>query len=174
MSVNRGLFSSNRDDWETPQELFETLDAEFHFTLDPCCTAETAKCAKFYTEQDDGLAQSWQGERVFVNPPYGRQIGKWVAKAHTESGCDRAGETVIVLLLPSRTDTAWWHSGVMLHADEIRFIVGRLRFGNQKNAAPFPSAIVVFAGRRCHAWPDEVRLRVYSVGSEGERLPGYP
>lgn len=108
MPITRGLFSSNRDDWETPQALFDALDAEFGFTLDPCASAANAKCGQYYTEQDDGLRQPWGGV-VFVNPPYGRVIGKWVRKAYHEA---QNGATV-VMLIPSRTDTHYWHDYVM-------------------------------------------------------------
>lgn len=135
MSVH---FSSKDMTWETPQDFFDELDAEFHFTLDPCCVPETAKCEKFYTPEDDGLSKSWSGEVVFMNPPYGREIGKWMKKAVDEW---RKWATV-VCLVPSRTDTAWWHDYAM--EGEIRFIRGRLKFGGSKNSAPFPSAVVVF------------------------------
>ncbi|HQE50436.1 MAG TPA: phage N-6-adenine-methyltransferase [Fervidobacterium sp.] len=140
MPINPGMMSSNRDDWETPQKLFDDLNAEFGFTLDPCASHENAKCAKYYTKEDDGLAQSWQDEVVFMNPPYGREIGKWVEKAYRES----VGGAVVVCLLPARTDTRWFHDYILDKADEIRFIKGRLKFGESKNSAPFPSMIVVF------------------------------
>ena len=142
MPITKGMMSSNRDDWETPQDFFDRLDDEFHFTLDPCATVETAKCAKFYTKEDDGLAQSWAGERVFVNPPYGRKIGGWVRKSCEEA---HGGAGVVVMLIPSRTDTAWWHEWVM-RADIVRFVRGRLYFSG-KGRAPFPSVVVVFKPR---------------------------
>src|SRR5581483_8325959 len=98
------LFTSETDAWGTPPDLFARLDAEFHFTLDPCASPENAKCAAYYTVEDDGLAYPWTGV-VFCNPPYGRNIGRWVEKAWTES---QSGATV-VCLLPVRCDTAWWH-----------------------------------------------------------------
>lgn len=131
-------YSSENDTWETPQALFDELDREFGFTLDPCCCHETAKCEKHYTPQEDGLAQSWAGETVFMNPPYGREIGKWIRKAYEEA---QRG-AVVVCLIPSRTDTAWWHDYCM--KGEVRFLRGRVRFGNSKTGAPFPSAIVIF------------------------------
>ena len=136
--MNPVHYSSKSNEWETPQELFDELDREFRFTLDPCCTPDNAKCKKFYTVEDDGLSKSWAGEVVFMNPPYGRQIGKWVEKAHKES----QGATV-VCLIPARTDTSYWHDYIFNKA-EIRFLRGRVKFGNQKQGAPFPSAIVVF------------------------------
>lgn len=140
MAVNRGLFSSETGEWETPQHLFDELNAEFGFTLDPCATQSNAKCERFYTREDDGLAQSWAGETVFVNPPYGKEIGKWVEKANVAA---RVHGATVVMLIPSRTDTKWWHEWVM-KANYIWFKKGRLRFGGSKNSAPFPSAIVVF------------------------------
>lgn len=131
-------FSSRTDDWATPQWLFETLDQYFHFTLDPCSSHENAKCRKHYTREEDGLSRSWSGETVFMNPPYGRTIGDWMAKAYEES-C--AGATV-VCLVPARTDTRWWQHYAA--NGEVRFIPGRVRFGSGKNSAPFPSAVVVF------------------------------
>jgi len=126
----KGLFSSRRLDWETPKRAYQELDEEFNFTFDPCPTNP-----KF-----NGLERDW-GKRNFVNPPYGREIGKWCKKAVEEW---RKGKTV-VMLIPSRTDTAWWHQYIM-QATEIRFIVGRLKFDNFKTSAPFPSAIIVFKG----------------------------
>jgi len=140
MSINRGLLSSETGEWETPQHVFDALDAEFGFTLDPCASESNAKCERFYTRDDNGLAQSWEGEVVFVNPPYGRQIGRWAEKAYLSARGTRA---TVVMLVPSRTDTKWWHRWIM-QANEIRLIRGRLRFGGARKSAPFPSAIVVF------------------------------
>ena len=131
-------FSSQTDEWATPQNLFDELNREFGFTLDPCATAENAKCAKFFTAADDGLKQDWRGHTVFMNPPYGRAIGLWMAKAY---GAAQDAATV-VCLVPARTDTAWWHRYSI--KGEIRCLRGRLKFGGCKNSAPFPSAIVVF------------------------------
>lgn len=133
-------FSSKSDSWSTPQKLFDDLNDEFHFTLDPCSDGKNNKCEKFFTKIDDGLSQDWRGHTVFMNPPYGREIKKWMKKAKTES---ENGATV-VCLVPSRTDTAWWHDNVIMH--EVRFIRGRLKFNGHKNNAPFPSAIVVMRG----------------------------
>ena len=136
--MNESLFMSNKDDWETPKELYETLDKEFHFNLDPCCSKDTAKCDRFYTIEDDGLAKDWTG-CVFMNPPYGRQIINWVKKAKEESD---KGAT-IVCLVPARTDTKWWHTYCMKSA-EIRLLTRRLTFEGANNKATFPAAIVVF------------------------------
>ena len=132
------MFSSKTDLWETPQDLFDKLNNEFHFTLDVCATPENAKCEEFYTKEQDGLKQPWKGT-VWCNPPYGRQIGEWVRKAFLASV---SGSTV-VMLLPARTDTRWFHEYIYGKA-EIRFIRGRLKFGGSKNSAPFPSMVVVF------------------------------
>lgn len=142
--MNRGMFSSNTYEWETPTPLFELLDSEFHFDLDVCATKENAKCTKFYTVAEDGLKQEWQG-RCWMNPPYGRAIAKWVKKAY-ESVQETA--ELVVCLVPSRTDTGWWHDYVIAHADEVRYIRGRLRFGNSNDNAPFPSAIVIFRRKK--------------------------
>lgn len=133
------MFSSASDMWETPQKLFDELNQEFHFALDVCALPTNAKCDKYFTYFEDGLKQDWQGV-CWMNPPYGREIGKWVRKAY-ESSIDGA---TVVCLLPARTDTAWWHDWCM--KGEIRFIRGRLKFGNSKNSAPFPSAVVIFGG----------------------------
>lgn len=134
------MFSSRTPEWATPDDFFKKLDAEFHFTLDPCSTDENAKCRKHYTRDDDGLIQDWGGETVFCNPPYGRELPKWVRKCYEES---RKPDTVCVMLIPSRTDTAYFHDWILGKA-EIRFIRGRLRFGGCKTGAPFPSMVVVF------------------------------
>src|SRR5690625_3063082 len=134
-------YSSKTNEWATPQCFFDRLDEEFNFTLDPCSDGLNAKCEKFFTQEDDGLTQSWAGESVFMNPPYGRVIGEWIKKAYEES---KKG-AMVVALIPARTDTRYWHEYVM-KADEIRLIKGRLKFGDGKNNAPFPSAVVVWNG----------------------------
>lgn len=141
MSVNNGFYTSATDEWSTPPQFFRALDAEFHFTLDPCATDANHKAPKYYTAKEDGLAQSWAGETVFINPPYGREIAKWIRKAAEES--ETTG-TTCVMLLPARTDTAWFHDYILGKADIIRFIRGRLRYGGSNQNAPFPSMIVVF------------------------------
>ena len=138
--LNGSLFSSKTGEWETPVTFFATLDAEFHFTLDVCARPENAKCLRFFSPEQDGLAQSWAGEICFCNPPYGQEIGKWVRKEYEES---RQPKTIVVCLLPARTDTRWWHRYVM-KATEIRFVEGRLKFGGAENSAPFPSVVAVF------------------------------
>lgn len=132
------MFSSKTDLWETPQTFFDELDREFHFTLDVCALAENAKCAEYYTPEMDGLTRK-RGGVVWCNPPYGREIGKWVQRGLDAS---RDGATV-VMLLPARTDTKWFHECIYGEA-EIRFVKGRLKFGGSKNSAPFPSMVAIF------------------------------
>lgn len=133
------MFSSKDQTWETPQNLFDKLDKEFNFTLDVCATDETAKCNNYFTHKEDGLAQEWKGN-CWMNPPYGREIGVWIKKAYEES----LKEAKVVCLIPARTDTKYWHEYIFTYAAEIRFIKGRIKFGNSKNSAPFPSALVIF------------------------------
>lgn len=136
--MNLVVFSSDSDEWTTPRAMFATLDAEFGFTLDAAATDDNALCAAYFTRERDGLAQPWPGV-VFVNPPYGHQIGRWTRKAHDEA---QQG-AVVVGLIPARTETEWWHRDVM-RAAEIRLIRGRMRFSGQRINAPFPSAVVVW------------------------------
>lgn len=146
--MNGGMYSSQSDQWETPQSFFDVLNNRFNFTLDPCCVPSSAKCSIYFTPEDDGLAKSWEGHTVFMNPPYGRVIGQWVKKAREEA--EQHGITV-VCLLPARTDTRWWQdniwseeSGQHPSVKEIQFIRGRLKFGNSENSAPMPSVVVVY------------------------------
>lgn len=132
------MFSSATDQWATPQSFFNEWDAIFRFELDVCADAQNAKCWRYFSEQDNGLYQDWAPNRCWMNPPYGREIRRWMQKAYEES---RKGATV-VCLVPARTDTAWWHEYAM--KGEITFIRGRLKFGDAKSGAPFPSAVVVF------------------------------
>lgn len=125
--INNAMFSSNRDDWETPLELFKQLDAIYHFDLDVCALPHNAKCDKYYTPDDDGLSKPWEGT-CWMNPPYGRQIGRWMEKAYKSS---LVGATV-VCLVPSRTDTAWWHDYAM-RASKITYIRGRIKFVGAKH-----------------------------------------
>lgn len=136
MSVH---FSSKTDLWATPQEFFDKMDKIHGFTLDVCATKENAKCEDYFTAEDDGLSKYWGGI-VWMNPPYGRTIGQWMKKAYESA---LTGGAKVVCLVPARTDTAWWHDYAM--KGEIEFIRGRLKFGGNKNSAPFPSAVVVFS-----------------------------
>lgn len=133
------MFSNKTDLWETPQDFFDRLDDEFGFDLDACALPQNAKCERCYTPEMDGLSQPWDGV-VWCNPPYGRNIGEWVQKAHDEN---KRNNNYIVMLLPARTDTRWFHDYILNKA-EVRFIRGRLKFGGSKNGAPFPSMVVVF------------------------------
>lgn len=140
--VSKNLFTSTRLDWETPPALFQELNREFHFTLDVCAEPNTAKCSRYFTQEEDGLFKSWVGEACFMNPPYGRQIQNWVRKAYEESqkGC------VVVGLLPARTDTRWFHDYIYGKA-EVRFLRGRIYFGRDgdfSGGATFPSMVVIF------------------------------
>lgn len=138
MSVH---FSSKTDLWATPQEFFDRYDAEFQFDVDVCASFENTKCVRYFDEAMDGLKQDWTGV-CWMNPPYGRTIGLWMKKAYESS---LAGATV-VCLVPARTDTKWWHDYAI--KGEVEFIKGRLKFGGHKNSAPFPSAVVVFRGKK--------------------------
>lgn len=140
MPINQGMMSSNTDMWATPQDFFNKLNAEFNFQCDVCAIDDNAKCDKYYSPEEDGLQQEWQGV-CWMNPPYGRVIGEWVKKAY-ESSLNGA---TVVCLLPARTDTKWWHEYCM--KGEIRLVKGRLKFGDGKNSAPFPSAVVIFGSK---------------------------
>ena len=139
--VSKVSSSSKSDEWSTPQDLFDALNDEFHFTLDPCATDENAKCKMYYTSSDNGLEKEWADHVVFCNPPYS-QINKWVTKSAEEA---RKGATV-VMLIPARTDTKWFHEYIYKKA-EIRFIKGRLKFGDSKKGAPFPSMLVIWRSK---------------------------
>lgn len=134
------MFSSKTDQWETPKDFFDDLDALFHFTLDACALPENAKCEKYFTPEMDGLKQEWGGV-VWCNPPYGREIGRWVEKGYSsaQNGC------TVVMLLPARTDTKWFHDYCYMNRfATVRFVKGRLKFGRSKDSAPFPSMVVIF------------------------------
>jgi len=133
--INPGMMSSNTDDWATPQDFFDKVNEEFHFELDVCASPENAKCDRYFTKEADGLAQEWDAT-AWLNPPYGREIIKWVKKASE-------AKVTVVGLLPARTDTKWFHENVLGKA-EVRLIRGRLKFGNSKTSAPFPSLIAIW------------------------------
>jgi phage N-6-adenine-methyltransferase len=136
--MERDVYASSATcEWETPQDLFDKLNEEYHFELDVCATADNTKCERYFTKEQDGLKPEWKG-RCWMNPPYGKEIGAWMKKAY-ESSLEGA---TVVCLVPARTDTAWWHDYAM--KGKITFLRGRLKFGGAKNNAPFPSAIVVF------------------------------
>lgn len=143
---SRLVMSSSKDmTWATPREWFNYLDLEFGFTLDPCATSATAKCKRYYTPEDDGLSKDWTDERVYMNPPYGREIPKWMEKAYRES---RNHGALVVCFVPARVDTEWWHNYAT--KGEVRFPKGRVKFEGAKNVAPFPIAIVIFRPRIQH------------------------
>lgn len=133
------LYSRKSDLWRTPTTLFASLDSEFQFNLDPCCLPDSALCPQYYTPLEDGLKQDWGGHRVFCNPPYS-DIAAWAEKCYIES---RKPNTLVVMLIPARTDTSYFHKWIYGHS-ELRFIRGRLHFNDGKGAAPFPSLIVIF------------------------------
>jgi phage N-6-adenine-methyltransferase len=140
------LFSSTRGDWETPPALFKQLDRLLGpFTLDAAASSGNSLCKRYIS--DNALAAPWRAKRVWLNPPYGRDVGLWVKKAYEEVW-DKGNATLVACLLPARTDTQWWHDLVLPHASEVHLIKGRVGFllGGKKQApAPFPSAVVVFA-----------------------------
>ena len=138
--LTEGMFSSRTDEWGTPSVIFSQLDAEFHFDLDPCSTHENAKCKDHYTIEDDGLTKNWGGRRVFCNPPYSK-AKEWVAKCYEES---LKPDTLVVMLIPARTDTSYFHDYIYHRGREIRFLRGRLHYNDSKQGAPFPSMVVVF------------------------------
>ena len=139
------MFSSATDNWSTPQDFFDKLNDEFHFTLDVCADENNHKCEHYYTKEIDGLSRPWVGT-IWCNPPYGRKIGEWVRRAYISS---QIGSATVVMLLPARTDTRWFHDYIYNKSNtEIRFIKGRLKFGGCKNSAPFPSMVVIFRSKQ--------------------------
>ncbi len=142
MAITKGMMTSKTDMWATPQDLFDKLNDLHNFDVDVCAVPENAKCKKYFTPEMDGLKQDWHKYKsCFMNPPYGREISKWVKKAYEEA---QKG-TKVVAVLPARTDTRWFHDYIyMMYGVEMELLKGRLKFGNSKNSAPFPSMIVVF------------------------------
>lgn len=138
--INKGLFTNNSNEWATPISFYNELNKEFNFTLDPCASDDNHKCTKYYTREIDGLSKSWEGETVFCNPPYGKELPLWVKKCFDEH--IKYGIT-IVMLIPARTDTKYFHEYIY-HRAEIRFIKGRLKFSDSKQCAPFPSMLVIY------------------------------
>ena len=133
-------YSSEKHTWETPQDFFDKLNILFNFTLDSCAEDSTTKCNIYYTKEDDALQQDWVGS-VWCNPPYGREQVKFVSKALTES---IKHKSTVVVLIPARPDTKLWQDIIFPNASQICFVKGRLKFGNAKDSAPFPCALVVF------------------------------
>ena len=140
MTIAQALYSSRSEEWPTPSSFFDTLNQEFGFTLDPCATPENAKCRHYFTSRENGLDQDWGSHIVFCNPPYGKTMVQWGRKCFVAS---TQGATV-VLLAHARTDTRWFHDWVYGKACEIRFVKGRLKFGNAKTSAPFPSLVAIY------------------------------
>lgn len=140
------LFTSNTEEWATPQSFFDALNEEFHFDLDPCATDNNHKCDSYFTKSDNGLDKDWGGHRVFCNPPYGKQkTADWIKKCAAEA---QKPNTIIVLLIPARTDTKAFHEHIYQKENvEVRFVKGRLKFGGAKDSAPFPSMVCIFRGK---------------------------
>ena len=149
MADIRACFSSKTDNWATPQDFFDKLNEEFRFTLDPCADNDNHKCDFYFTREQDGLSQDWGGNVVFCNPPYGKEISDWVRYSYEQS---KKPNTTVVMLIPARTDTRYFHDYIYGKA-EIRFIRGRLKFGDATSAAPFPSMVVVY---RNNNWLDDL------------------
>lgn len=166
--MQKAMYSSKTGDWATPQGFFDLLDAEFHFTLDPCADEWNHKCERYYTKEQNGLVQPWEGV-VFCNPPYGRGIIKWVHKAIFEA---KAG-AIVVMLVPVRTDTRWFH-WLALYVEELRFVKGRLKFGDGKDSAPFPSMVAVITQESAKEPKNEVRCKLYGneASAGGGDQPG--
>lgn len=156
--MDKVLYSSRSDNWSTPDDLFFQLDNIFHFNLDPCSDDFNYKCDLHYTKKDDGLSKSWKDHIVFCNPPYGRDIYKWVEKAYFESFDDN---TLVVMLLPARTDTRWFHEFCLKYS-RIYFIKGRIKFSN-KGRAPFPSMICIFDNFYFHDYFENIRVLLNEV-----------
>lgn len=136
------MFNSKTELWETPQQLFDTINEEYNFTLDVCATEENTKCKEYFSPEMDGLKQKWTGT-CWMNPPYGRGIGKWIEKAYNEAVLEE--NCTVVALLPARTDTKWFHKYIYNQENvSVSFLKGRLKFGEAKNSAPFPSMLVIF------------------------------
>lgn len=145
--INKALFTSSKEDWETPQDFYDRLNAKYHFKWDLAASDDNAKCSYYFTRDDNSLEQDWEGlsGNLFLNPPYGRELKLWVKKAATTGLKDKQN---LVMLIPSRTDTSYWHDYIFNHA-EIKFLRGRLKFevdGVSGDSAPFPSAVVIYTG----------------------------
>lgn len=145
--INKALFTSNKEDWETPQDFYDRLNAKYHFEWDLAASDDNAKCSCYFTRDDNSLEQDWEGlsGNLFLNPPYGRELKLWVRKA---ANTKLKAKQNLVMLIPSRTDTSYWHDYIFKHA-EIEFLRGRLKFevgGISGDSAPFPSAVVIYTG----------------------------
>ena len=144
MTESRGyMLKAQSTEYGTPQELFDELHTEFDFTLDVAASDENAKCARYFTKEEDGLQQDWSGERCFMNPPYGYGLKHWCGKAYRETRNPFSRAELVVGLLPVRTDTRWFHDYIY-HSAELRFLKGRLKFEGGTHASTFPSMIVIW------------------------------
>lgn len=141
--LNNSLFSNKDNSWSTPQDLFDRLNSVFNFDIDLAAADDTAKCKKYYTEEDDAFKYEWNEKNAYINPPYGRYQIKWIERASEQS---IKYNNTIVMLIPARPDTKAWQNVIFKSASTICFIKGRLKFGNSKDSAPFPSALIVFGG----------------------------
>lgn len=147
--INKGLFTNNSNEWETPKELFQKYDDIYHFTIDLASTKDNTKCERYYTKEDNSLLKDWSGETGWLNPPYGKEISLFVKKAYDTIMNNK--NTTIVMLIPARTDTSYWHDYIFNNKYvKIEFLRGRVKFlcnGIRKQSAPFPSAIVIFSNK---------------------------
>ena len=139
--LNEGMFSSNDQKWSTPQDLFDKLNSVFNFDIDLAAADDTAKCEKYYTEEDDAFQYEWNEKNAYINPPYGRYQIKWIERASEQS---KKYNNTIVMLIPARPDTKAWQNVIFKSASTICFIKGRLKFSDRRDSAPFPSALIVF------------------------------
>jgi site-specific DNA-methyltransferase (adenine-specific) len=151
MALQKAMVSSKTNEWETPKWLFDELNGEFHFTLDPCATPTNTKCPRYYTKEQNGLVYDWKDEVVFMNPPYGGNTGKWLAKAWHDS----LRGAIVVCLIVSSTDRSYWHDYIFPYATEVRWLRGRITFGDANSTAPFASAIVIFSNKRKEGEPQK-------------------
>ncbi len=149
--------SSQSAEWRTPSSLFQALHSQHQFTIDAAATRKNTQLPRFFTAEQDGLAQDWSGHRVWLNPPYGKTMPLWMAKAAT-------ADALVVVLVPARTDTAWWHDWVISEATQIAYVRGRLSFEGARSSAPFPSAIVTYA-------PCARKRRAIAIDRHGCRIP---
>jgi phage N-6-adenine-methyltransferase len=149
----KNRFDAKTVEWETPLDFFKPLDDEFNFTLDVCATHENKKVNKYFTLEENGLIQSWKDHTCWMNPPYGRTMQQWLEKAKYEA--DNFG-VITVCLIPARTNTSWWHK-ICLKSSEIRFVLGRPKFGNSTYGLPFPLAIIIFTSKK-----DECKIGTYN------------
>ena len=154
------MFSSGTEHWSTPDSLFDNINDIFDFTVDACADTTNYKVKNYYNKKQDGLSMSWKNNSVWVNPPYGRDMGNWIRKASDEC-LDVSSNTTVVMLLPARTDTKWMHDYVFENASAIVFLKGRLKFSNSKTSAPFPSMIVIFSS---NALQSEVAEKLSTIG----------